>query len=277
MNNDAATAAAAVMEDAPTKYTVSTITCNARLGSSQLRVNLQQCFEKMTITEGEGFVWVDYIGQQRGINPKKRKATTVTTKRKSFDNQVTVLYKMPTYYPNIKIFGNGTIHMTGIRSSEDGQKVVEALADEMLKLGSDVISPVEDVRACDFVIRMINSGFKVPFKVRRKNLHQLLIGPGYSNICSFQPLTYPGVKLEYYWNTDYADDGLCKCTSPCYGKGCGHGDGKCKKVTVAIFDSGQMLITGANAFCQIDAAYNFICKVIADNKTEVKKVLPILT
>lgn len=268
-----------VENDEPTKYTVSTITCNARLGSSQLRVNLQRCFENMSITENEEFVWVDYIGQQRGVYPKKRKIVTAAkdSKRKSFDNQVTVLYKMPGYYPNIKIFGNATVHMTGIRTIEDGQKVVEALAAEMVKLGTDVISPVEEIRACDFVIRMINSGFKVPFKVRRKNLHQLLIGPNYRNICSFQPLTYPGVKLEYYWNSDYTDDGLCKCTAPCYGKGCGKGDGKCKKVTVAIFDSGQMLITGANAFCQIDAAYKFICKVIADNKTEIKKVLPILS
>jgi hypothetical protein len=103
-----------------------------------------------------------------------------------------------------------------------------------------------------------------------------LIGSEYNNICSFQPLTYPGVKLEYYWNSDSQEKGICICKGPCFGKGTGHGENNCKKVTVAIFDSGQLLITGANAFCQIDAAYKFICGVIRDNIEEVKKVVPVV-
>lgn len=273
------------MEPAP--YKVSTITCNARLGAPVLRVNLQQLFEKLTITDSE-FVWVEYVNQNRGVYPKKRKTVSVkasatgTTppekKKRSFDNQVTVIMKMPGYFPNIKIFGNAAVHMTGIRTPEDGVKVLEALTTEMKTLGEGVVSPQADVRACDFVIRMINSGFSVPFKVRRKNLHQLLIGPNYNNVCSFQPLTYPGVKLAYYWNTESTGEGngLCNCSRVCYGKGNGKGEGNCKKVTVAIFDSGQLLITGANAFCQIDAAYKFICDVLQYNLDEVRKTIPVM-
>jgi TATA-box binding protein (TBP) (component of TFIID and TFIIIB) len=262
----------------PTEYKVSTITCNARLGSANLRVNLQQFFEQVSISPNS-FMWVDYVGQHRGEYPKKRKSivtspTDEKKKKKSFDNQVTVIYKMPGYFPNIKIFGNAAVHMTGVRTPEDGQKIVDALAAEMQRLGDAVITPVAEVRACDFVIRMINSGFSVPFKVRRKNLHQLLIGSKYNNICSFQPLTYPGVKLEYYWNSDYNNDGICRCTGNCFGKGSGHGDGHCKKVTVAAFESGQLLITGANAFCQIDSAYAFITGVIRDNIQEITKTIP---
>ena len=263
----------------PTKYTVSTITCNARLGPPSVRVLLQQFFENVNITPNEGFVWVEYVGKSRGVYPKKRKAVISSAgddkkKKKSFDNQVTVIFKMPTYYPNIKIFGNAAVHMTGIRTHEDGVRVIEALADEVRRIGSPIVQPVADVCASDFVIRMINSGFSVPFKVRRKNLHQLLIGPKYNNVCSFQPLTYPGVKLEYYWNADYPMTGKCCCKGLCFGKGSGHGEGNCKKVTVAIFDSGQLLITGANAFEQIDAAYAFICSVMKDNVDEVRKVIP---
>ena len=269
----------------PTPYTVSTITCNARLGAPSLRVNLQQLFEKLTISES-GFVWVEYVNQNRGVYPKKRKPASASAsqtgkggaekKKRSFDNQVTVIMKMPGYFPNIKIFGNAAVHMTGIRTPEDGMKVMEALTAEMKALGDGVVTPQVDVTACDFIIRMINSGFSVPFKVRRKNLHQLLIGPKYNNICSFQPLTYPGVKLAYYWNTEYPSNGLCSCTGVCYGKGNGKGEGNCKKVTVAIFDSGQLLITGANAFCQIDGAYEFICDVLRDNIDEVRKTVPVM-
>jgi TATA-box binding protein (TBP) (component of TFIID and TFIIIB) len=261
----------------PTQYTVSTITCNGRLGSFALRVNLQQLFEKLTIDTSK-FLWVEYLNQNRGVYPKKRKPPRNTDgndkKKKSFDNQVTIIMKLPDYYPNIKIFGNAAVHMTGIRNIEDGNAVMQALASEMKSLGEDVIRPQEDIVPTDFVIRMINSGFSFPFKIRRKNLHQLLIGPKYANVCSFQPLTYPGVKLEYYWNSDYPLDGHCQCKRTCFGKGSGTGDGNCKKVTVAIFDSGQLLITGANAFCQIDAAYDFICRVIRENVNDIRKVVP---
>jgi hypothetical protein len=120
---------------------------------------------------------------------------------------------------------------------------------------------------------MINSDFGVPFKIRRKNLHHLLISDVYNNACSFQPLTYPGVKLQYFWNKmNPQKNGVCNCTNICYGKGGGNGNGDCKKVTVSIFDSGKILITGANAFDQVDNAYSYICKVISDNKRELKKI-----
>lgn len=262
------------MAESPSAYTVSTITCNARLGPKTLRIDLSHLFEKINITE-ENFLWVEYLNKSRGVYPKKRKVVQPSSKKKkSFDNQVTVIMMMPGYFPNIKIFGNAAVHMTGIRKPEDGLKVLDMLGEEIKKLGTEVAQPSDQVSPCDFVIRMINSGFSVPFKIRRKNLHQLLIGPKYNNICSFQPLTYPGVKLEFYWNSEQKKNGMCCCKGICYGKGSGNGDGNCKKVTVAIFDSGQLLITGANAFCQIDAAYEFICGVIKDNKDEVKKVIP---
>jgi hypothetical protein len=158
--------------------------------------------------------------------------------------------------------------------------VIDKLVEEMRRLGNTAVSPTEDIKSQDFVIRMINSGFSVPYKIRRKNLHQLLIGPKYSNICSFQPLTYPGVKLEYYWNSmhdERTNHGICTCRGNCFGKGTGNGDGDCKKVTLAIFESGQMLITGANAFRQIDDAYTFICHVINENINEIRKVVPQLS
>lgn len=274
---------AAITAFTATPYKVSTITCNARLGSPSIRINLQSFFDTVNLIDvscpTNGIVWVDYIGQCRGVYPKKKKKPSTEEnskkKKKSFDNQVTIVYKLPGYYPNIKIFGNAAVHMTGIRTIEDGNMIIKSLAEDLRLLGELVTVPVADIQASDFIIRMINSGFSVPFKIRRKNLHQLLIGRKYSNICSFQPLTYPGVKLEYYWNSEYPNNkGSCLCKGNCFGKGHGHGEGNCKKVTVAIFESGQLLITGANAFCQIDAAYEYICDVIRNNVEEVRKVMP---
>ena len=259
----------------PTKYRVSTITCNASITTT---INLVELFDNLTLNDDKGFIWIENGLKKRGIYPKKKKDTSQTKKKKCFDNQITVIYKYDTnYYPNIKIFRNGNIQMTGIRNENDGKNMVNIITDEIISITKEkcttLVGSIENITCKDFIIRMINSDFAIPFKIRRKNLHQLLISNKYGNICSFQPLTYPGVKLQYYWNTEQQNNnGICKCSGPCYGKGTGSSEGNCKKVTIAIFDSGKILITGANSFAQVNTAYDYICKVIMENQDEVKKI-----
>lgn len=127
---------------------------------------------------------------------------------------------------------------------------------------------------------MINSDFKIyynkemqeKFNIKRKELHNILISNKYNNKSSFQPGIYQGVKLEYYWNkSNTSCDGICKCSINCFGKNTGNGNGNCKKVTIAIFESGSILITGGITFEQVEEAYKFICNVINDNKKLIKK------
>lgn len=263
----------------PSHYVVSTITCNVNLNTP---VNLDLFFTHVNINEDNEFIWVEIMDKKdggsgrrtRGTYPKKKKLNEKT--KQSFDNQITMYYKFRAgYCPNIKLFKNGNIQMTGIKKSEDGEKIVNIIAEEVRRifaLGHQIVSDINTIVANSFIIRMINSDFGVPFKIRRKNLHQLLISEKYKNACSFQPLTYPGVKLQYFWNSsDTQKNGVCCCSNACYGKGTGIGDGCCKKVTVSIFDSGKILITGANKFEQVDDAYKYICMIIATNKEEIKK------
>jgi hypothetical protein len=267
-------------------------------------IDLSTFFHNVNISDGMGLIWAEFGKNTRGVYPKVRKELGNT--RKCFDNQVTVIYKMNTYFPNIKVFRNGSIQMTGIRSKEDGMFACSVISNEIERLrnipgikliASDHVDAAdganteheatavasaattelrEPVTAKDFKIRMINCDFGVPFKIRRKKLHLLLTSPTYNNVCSFQPVDYPGVKLQYYWNADakHATDGVCKCESQCFGKGTGCGEGQCKKVTVSSFDSGKILITGANTFTQVNAAYHYIHKVIYDNMSDMKKTMP---
>jgi len=252
----------------PTQYRISTITCNASIGT---KVNLTLFFDNIILDE-KGFLWGELGHRTIGKYPKKKK--DMSKEKKCFDNQVTIVYNYNgLYYPNIKLFRNGNVQMTGIRNELDGIKIVEIIAEEIKKIAKRTPEIVENdnhIKADDFKIRMINSDFGFPFKIRRKNLHKLLISEKYNNICSFQPLTYPGVKLQYFWNiNDIKKDGICRCRTPCYGKG--STTGECKKVTVAIFDSGKILITGANSLEQVNSAYNYICRVIQENEEELKK------
>ena len=56
----------------------------------------------------------------------------------------------------------------------------------------------------------------------------------------------------------------------CDGKG---SNGNCKRITIAVFNSGNIIITGGRSIHQINTAYGFITKIINDNKEmlEVKE------
>lgn len=275
-------------------YRVSTITCNADIGKD-INIDLSMLFDNIDIKDDK-FIWIQHLKDNseniRGINPKKkRKAKSTSNKKNRFDNQITTIYKMSDdYYPNIKIFKNGNIQMTGIRDVRHPKIIIDNLIDNIIKIyntNKNIIvtnyndtNPTERLMYSNFKIRMINSDFKVfkdsemtdKFNIKRKELHNILISHKYQNKSSFQPGVYQGVKLEYYWNSSHEEhDGICRCSVNCFGKNSGTGNGNCKKVTIAIFESGSILITGGITFQQIDDAYRYICSIINDNKNIIKK------
>ena len=96
----------------------------------------------------------------------------------------------------------------------------------------------------------------------------------YNIFSNYEPCIYPGVNSKFYWNEDYKDEpykGKCYCLNPCDGKGCGKGDGNCKKITISAFQSGSVIITGARNLEQIHTAYNFINKIFKDNYEFLRK------
>jgi TATA-box binding protein (TBP) (component of TFIID and TFIIIB) len=317
-----ATATEPAPEPQPTPYRISTITFNGDLNVYIQGMCFYEHATLVPLTTDlSGFVWIEYWnkGEQktRGTFPKrkvqskrgsKKKATaagaaataaatvvnetdgggggadtTEKPKNKSFDNQTSMYYRMmPNYIPHVKLFKNGNIHITGLRTIDDGMRILTNIKEEIERIfhtiSQEILLKPEDIQKINIskpIIRLINSDFHIPFKIRRKELHQLLIDAPYHNICSFQPGTYPGVKLEYYWNpNNEKKDGCCRCAKPCFGKANSKNAQECKKVTVAIFDSGSILITGATSHGQVDDAYRFICEVIMSHRDYLKKNLP---
>jgi TATA-box binding protein (TBP) (component of TFIID and TFIIIB) len=150
--------------------------------------------------------------------------------------------------------------------------MIDILVDN-LKENKDIAKSQEQVETVNYKVALINSDFKVDFEIKRDKLYSTIINH-YDNKCSFEPCIYPGVKIQYFWNSCNRDkDGVCKCHEDCYiGKGNGHGDGNCKKITIAVFQSGCIIITGAQNTEQIDDAYRFICGVFNKHLDIVKKV-----
>ena len=208
-------------------------------------------------------------------NKKKKKPNNITLEnmdtilndlkkntRGHFYNQCSLKIKPDKYKRpvTIKLFTNGSMSMTGCLFKNDGLEAVNVLLKELNKYSGIFVD--DEVEIEKYKITMINSDFKLLFKIDRYKLHDKLVNIGL--LSNYDPENYPGVKIYYFWNKydGIRNEGICRCKKKCKGKGDGTGDGQCKKVTIAIFSSGSVIITGANNEQQIIDVYKQINKYI---------------
>lgn len=182
-------------------------------------------------------------------------------KKKSFYNQVTMLIQSDhDKYINIKIFSNGSIQMTGCKSVNGIAETLSKLFKKMRvckKLYDPAMGKIVDkpfVSNPDILhtsnlynikICMINSNFNIEFNIDRDELYRLLGDDGYDR--SYDPLIHACVNIKY----DHPD----------------------KIISIFVFETGSIIITGARKCSQIIDAYNFInryllnyyCKISRDS------------
>ena len=206
----------------------------------------------------------------KGVNNKKI-SKKKSENRKYFYNQVTVHFfnnLKANKRVNAKIFNNGRVQMTGINSDQIGETTIQILLSECNKLSSDSKLEIFETETIDVVEELetvlINSDFDIHNEINRESLHRLIIMNGYMS--SFEPCTYPGVNIKYYHNPLKQNFGICDCEKPCNGKG---KDNTCKKITVAVFKSGKIIITGGRSKENIQTAYVFITEFIAENSEDI--------
>ena len=254
-------------------YKISTITAT---GSVNTGVNLDVLFDHICIKE-DNVLYAEYGSQKKGISKKsavtKRKVVETT---KKFDNQLTLECRFRMEEGNFtvlncKIFRNGNIQMTGVKYIEQGHEFVDRIID-IIREAPDSVAIKEELQNTNYSIRMINCDYRVGFSIKRDALYRVMINE-YDNMASFEPCIYPGVKIQYMWNMHKSDkDGVCGCQETCVnGKGDGKSEGKCKKITVAVFQSGCIIITGAQNKLQIDETYRWINEIIMTHRDKIEK------
>ena len=164
---------------------------------------------------------------------------------------------------NVKLFNNGNIQITGLKKTEQGKNLVN----ELIEYFQDFGVFTKEVDIIDEKLVLINSDFDMKFEINRERLHNEIINAGIYS--SYEPCIYPGVNIKYFINTNNWD-GICCCENRCDGKGRADGDGDCKKVTIAVFKSGKIIITGAQNTDQLETAYYFITEFINERKEVIQ-------
>jgi TATA-box binding protein (TBP) (component of TFIID and TFIIIB) len=191
-----------------------------------------------------------------------------------FFNQVTVYIKLSTdRYINVKIFKNGSLQMTGIKKISECNIIIDKLLNEIKNnVNSNLISAVpttgvllpefitktypantviklinkgdEDLKVLTFSIRMINSNCKVPFKINRDALFQLLKADKIK--CRYDPNSHACVNIRHDINeTD--------------------------NVSIFVFQSGSIIITGGKTISDINKGYHYIMNIISKHYETIKK------
>jgi TATA-box binding protein (TBP) (component of TFIID and TFIIIB) len=142
---------------------------------------------------------------------------------------------------NIKLFSNGCVQLTGAKTAADAATVCRIIAEKLFEA-----KQCEHAKYIDLRVRMINSDMRTSHGIRRAYLYEKWRAEPKACIV-YDPITYPALKVLLFYDNSIPvkeQDGMCTCSKHCSTKQNAKYR-KCVKVTVAIFESGCIIITGS--------------------------------
>jgi hypothetical protein len=256
---------------------ISTLVTTGHLGTT---INLGKLFGQMgqvIIPIGypsEGFMKMEHEAKVIGHS-----ARDMLTKRrvsdKTFFNQSTIVIRKRRddsnefKEVNVKLFANGGFQMTGVTSEEFSKSVLVY----MLDVFGTLPEPISEnpLRVEKFAIQLLNSDYKINALIKRADLHRILCQQ-YHLSSTLETTIYQGVNTKYYYNEASATKrGICMCPRFCNGQGDGTAVGQCKKITIAAFQTGSIIITGARNRPQLEEAYQFMNEVLQKHRGAIAK------
>lgn len=189
---------------------------------------------------------------------------------KSFFNQSTIIVrkKIPNNcfkQVNIKLFANGGIQMTGVMSEEFALETIEWLLRLIKTLPESPFTSNPQIERLS--TQLINTDYTINKFINQEVLHQILITE-YNLFSMLEKTIYQGINTKFFYNSNN-ENGVCCCTNFCKGQGNGEGDGQCKRITISIFRTGRIIVTGARQIEQIYVAYNFLNRIFDKHHGEI--------
>lgn len=240
------------------KISTMTITCNLNT-----LIDIQNVGKYVDLSFGK-IVCVKYGPNNSVVRSliklKKKTKKDLKKKRQNFYNQATVIIDVEDERRvNVKVFKNGAIQMTGCKSYENFTTSMRILCNELRikkaiyeKTTGKIVpkyfvtdhDELDVNKIFNLKIRMINSNFDIGFLINRKQLNKILNSKGIKS--TFEPCIHACVNIKYIYNeTDV--------------------------VSVFVFESGSIIITGAKKREHIIEAYKFITAQLYENYDKIIK------
>jgi hypothetical protein len=162
--------------------------------------------------------------------------------------------------------------MTGVTSEEYSKNVLGWVIDLFHKFENPLSEKTLQIDR--FSVQLLNSDYKMNALVRRDELHKILVNH-YKLFSTLETTIYQGINTKYYYNEKVEKkDGICWCERVCNGQGDGKELGNCKRITIAIFQTGSVIITGARNHNQLNEAYEYINNILKKHSIETLKQQP---
>jgi TATA-box binding protein (TBP) (component of TFIID and TFIIIB) len=232
----------------PSNYQISTMTIvSAIKGEPNLNYNLHEIYTNLKL-DPQGIQSITFMGNVRTLiqSSKKKKAV-----KKIFPNQASFVINAVNKAVNLKLFTNGKIQITGCQNIADADCALKVLLETMQKSelknqGNGLSEKIGFTKTGNENVVLINSNYTIHSRLNLYKLSSLLDNEWKvkkSSLIiknSFDPCNYPGIILKYFHNNNHT-------------------------VSIFIFSTGNINITGAKTTEQLDGAYSFVNKFIKDN------------
>jgi hypothetical protein len=265
-----------------TPLRISTLVTTGHLGNPIKLPDLFSQMNRLLIPIGvpkEGILKMEYENRVIGFSARDS-LTKRRVSEKTFFNQSTIVIRKirkdtgDFKEVNMKLFANGGFQMTGVTDEEFSRDVVLWVIDLFNSFSEPISTAPLSLKT--FNVQLLNSDYKVNALIKRAELHKILCST-YNLSCTLETTIYQGVNTKYYYNesspaaSSVKNQGICRCPRFCTGQGDGTDIGKCKRITIAIFQTGSIIITGARTRKQLDEAYDFINAIIRTHSTEITR------
>jgi TATA-box binding protein (TBP) (component of TFIID and TFIIIB) len=129
------------------------------------------------------------------------------------------------------------------------------------------IDNIENYKLQNIKIELINSDYTTNFMINNTKLN-IIVKQEYKAFSSYEPNEYPGVKNKFFWNEKNinGNQGKCDCVPKCIERG---KKSICTQITISVFQSGSVIITGAKSIQQIKDAYKYINDIFKYNYKDI--------
>jgi len=234
---------------------ISTMSTTCKIGHTI--INIENIFNFLPVSE-EDVLLINYKNQYKTIDEKfvkkrKKKTKKIEKKVNNFFNQITLLLAVDENKKiNTKVFTNGSVQMTGSKNIADNLKILNKLIECLKKTyfidGEEkkLVENPELLKISDFKISMINTNFGIGKEINREEVLKTIKKDELPNIkAKLKPDIHAAVNIEILVQQSI--------------------------ITILMFKTGNIIITGGKNSVHINTAYQYITKLIEDNKTKIIK------
>lgn len=238
----------------PENVTISTMSATCSLG---VDVELANIFNYMKLNK-KYISTIKYKGEIKSLEKQSKRKRKKTVK--SFQNQLTVeirpdIEKLPDNKISIKIFKNGSIQMSGVKSLYACNLALNKLIDSISKeYGVIIDGKINDIKFISdkskikiirYKVDMINSNFNINYEVNRENLYNILLNKKIE--CRYEPSIHACVNIKFRPTNSI------------------------KNISIFVFQSGHIIITGAKNINNIAESYDYITNLLSEHQSEIEK------